>query len=255
MMNKYYAEFILTDLLDEQQLRQAYALMSEERRLRCDKMRSEQDRRACICADMLIRRLAERHLGLSAEKVELCADEKGKPYIKDADCHISISHSGNLVLCALSPCPIGVDVERIGVPPQKIAERLEQKFESNEHFYQFWTAAESYGKLTGEGVWWALKQDFLNNKELNFEHIPCPEGYVATVCVNSDKYHYRTKMLQTATVLKYSNSTTRDIMNLFGSVLPEDKEKVAKQAIFIVENSKTEQEAYNRIKQLIEQTK
>ena len=183
MNNNYYTQLILTDLLHEQQLRQAYALMSEERRLRCDKMRSEQDRRACICADMLIRRLAERHLGLSAESIELCADEKGKPYIKDADCHISISHSGNLVLCALSPCPIGVDVEKITQPPRKIVERLGQKFESDEQFYQFWTAAESYGKLSGEGVWWALKQDFFNNKELNFEHIPCPEGYVATVCI------------------------------------------------------------------------
>lgn len=191
MNNNYYTQLILTDLLHEQQLRQAYALMSEERRLRCDKMRLDRDRRACICADMAIRRLVGRHLGLAADEVVLSANEKGKPYIKGFDAHISISHSGNVVLCALSPYPIGIDVEKIATPPKRLVDKLWPLINGDEDFYRLWTAAESYGKLTGDGVWWAIDQGIgfeegrpaCNDPTCRFESVPCPDGYVATICV------------------------------------------------------------------------
>ena len=66
---------------------------------------------------------------------------------------------------------------------KKIAQKVGTTFESEERFFRFWTAAESYGKLYGNGVWWALKQDFLNDEACRFEQVSCPDGYVATVCI------------------------------------------------------------------------
>ena len=48
--------------ISEDTLSQAYALMSEERRLRCDRLRTDSEKRACICGDMLIRKFAKEHL-------------------------------------------------------------------------------------------------------------------------------------------------------------------------------------------------
>lgn len=120
---------------------------------------------------------------MDEKSLVLSADEKGNPFIKDAPCHISISHSGEAVLCGISRHPIGVDIEKIADIPQKIAEKVGMTFESNEQFFRFWTTAESYGKLYGKGVWWALKQDFFADDTCRFEQISCPDGYVATVCI------------------------------------------------------------------------
>jgi len=183
MKNEFYAQAILTNQISDEQLSQAYALMSENRRLRCDKTRLNADKRACICADMLIRELSKEHFNMDEKSVILCADENGKPFIKDASCHISISHSGEAVLCAISEHQIGVDIEKIATVPKRIAEKVGMTFDGDEQFYRFWTAAESYGKLYGKGVWWSLKQDFFNDDNCLFEQLPCPYGYVATVCI------------------------------------------------------------------------
>lgn len=169
--------------ISEDTLSQAYALMSEERRLRCDRLRTDSEKRACICGDMLIRKLAKEHFDLNEKEVILCADSNGKPFIKDAPYHVSISHSGDLVLCAISHYPVGVDIQKVEKVPEKIVQKIDVNFDSDRQFYEYWTAAESYGKLFGNGIWWALKQDFLNDNDCRFESIPCPDGYIATICI------------------------------------------------------------------------
>ena len=188
MENKFYAD-IITTYQTADQLHRAYLLMSEERRQRCDNMRFDDEKRACICADMLIRRLVERQTGLSPEGVEICTDELGKPFVKNADCHISISHCRNFVMAAVSPYPIGVDIEKIATPPKNILNHIALDIANDEEFYRLWTTAESYGKLWGKGVWWALKEydaatgRFKGDEGCRFEPFPCPEGFVATVCI------------------------------------------------------------------------
>ena len=71
--------------------------------------------------------------------------------------------------------------------------------------------------------------------------------------MNIDKYHYRTSLLKTFSEKKYSQLVKEEIMLLFGSIPPSKKEEVAKKAIPLVETSKTEQEAKNKIMQLVKQ--
>lgn len=89
----------------------------------------------------------------------------GKPFLADHFCEFSISHTEGCVACALAPCAVGADVERIGYFPEILvkkalsegerrflAERGETEELRNEWFYRFWTLKEAYGKRTGRGV-------------------------------------------------------------------------------------------------------
>ena len=66
------------------------------------------------------------------------------------------------------------------------------------------------------------------------------------------KYHYRTKMLQLFLEKEYSPSTKGKISRLFKNMKEEEKEKLAKTIVFLIEESKTEKEAINKIIELME---
>ena len=86
--------------------------------------------------------------------------------------HISLSHSGDYAVCAIAPCPIGVDIQRIGPVkagvlrhffPEPDRQDFLEKYGLNpadkelppaaaEAFLWQWAAKESYMKLTGLGM-------------------------------------------------------------------------------------------------------
>ena len=86
----------------------------------------------------------------------------GKPVFTDhPNCHFNLSHSGEMVLCALSDRPVGADIEI--VCPRK-REFPAYVFKGEEYdrylalggdwnaFYTLWTEKESIIKYTGEGL-------------------------------------------------------------------------------------------------------
>ena len=98
--------------------------------------------------------------GLSAANVTI--GENGK-----LDCdgvYFNLSHSGDMVLCAISDDPVGCDIEKAANAPMEVAERYfsdserqyingaENADEKNRRFFRLWTMKESYLKMTGEGM-------------------------------------------------------------------------------------------------------
>ncbi len=78
---------------------------------------------------------------------------RGKPRFTGLeDRWFSLSHSGGIALCALSECPVGVDVEivrprRAGLPGRLLSERELARFDGSwEDFYRVWTLKESWCK-------------------------------------------------------------------------------------------------------------
>lgn len=117
----------------------------------------------------LVRRL--RELAESPEP-RYCYGEKGKPYFKDSPLSFSLSHSGELVLCAIADHEIGVDVQKvIDLDWEKLAKRFFSPMECDslgtdrELFFRLWCRKEAYGKLTGEGAAIYLGQSFLEGKK------------------------------------------------------------------------------------------
>lgn len=150
----------------------AYSLMSEERRQRCDSYRSDDDKKRCIAADLLLRRQLGMFLGLPPESFCFEVSEKGKPYLRDHSCFFNVSHAGDFVAVALNPaCEVGIDIEKIRPVRSAVArhifsdkdnlfvfgtseipEGIIEDTDMLERFFRVWTYKEAYVKMTGEGI-------------------------------------------------------------------------------------------------------
>lgn len=86
----------------------------------------------------------------------------GKPWLPERpDCHFSVSDSGELALCAVSDCSVGVDLEiirpRREMLPAYVCSSAELDWYTArgkhwEDFYILWTMKEAWVKCTGEGL-------------------------------------------------------------------------------------------------------
>ncbi len=122
---------------------------------------------------------------------ELLHDDRGKPYFDCPDVCISISHSGERCLVALSDTEIGADIEYIQISTEHHARLSERYFTSeesdyvrespNERFYAVWCAKESYIKYTGEGFSRPLSSFSVLKSELCFSHFTI-DGYAICIC-------------------------------------------------------------------------
>lgn len=173
-----------------------------------------------VLARGLAARALESYLGYKPSPEILGGETRtheGKPYFQDyPDFHYNISHSGKYVVCGMicggkDPQPIGVDIQEIPADPKRALMIADHFFSDEEKeslhalvrqgdissalllFCRYWTARESYIKLTGRG----LAEPFSNFKP-NLDHgriitseiekevylIECsaPEGYCVSVC-------------------------------------------------------------------------
>ena len=99
------------------------------------------------------------NLGNSVLKrdIKIEYEESGKPYIKDSDFSISISHSKDMALVAINENAVGADIEVIRPFNKKLINTYftpdEIAFiDSDEKFFTVWTVKEAYLKLTGVGL-------------------------------------------------------------------------------------------------------
>ncbi len=152
--------------LTQQEYAAAYEGLSPRRKARVDRLKMEADRH---------RTLAGEHLAKALVGKPGCidADEKGKPYIVGESTHLSIAHSGELVVCAVDDAPIGIDVERIAPRSLTLAKRIcvEEELihifghiptpeeyaatpteEQLVRFYEVWTGKEGRFKQQGTGI-------------------------------------------------------------------------------------------------------
>lgn len=88
--------------------------------------------------------------------------ETGKPFFpKNPQLHFNFSHSGTLVLCALSDRPVGVDIEvmkprRPALPRQALTQEEYACYQALggdwPAFYTLWTRKEAWCKYSGLGL-------------------------------------------------------------------------------------------------------
>jgi len=90
--------------------------------------------------------------------------DDGKPYlVSEPNIHFSLSHSGTWAVCALSDCPVGVDIEKCEPGRRSVAPRFFHRDEvryldslsaaaKDGAFYSLWTLKESFVKTTGRGL-------------------------------------------------------------------------------------------------------
>lgn len=150
-----------------------YSLMNKDKQVRVDHFRFEEDRKGAVAGEMLARKAIAEWCNVTPESVIFDTQKYGKPYVKDLSVEFNISHSGDMVVCAVDDKPIGIDIEKIRSIDLMVARRIctdeelqylfghtptEQDFTYTSdtkiltRFFELWTAKEAYGKCTGTGM-------------------------------------------------------------------------------------------------------
>ena len=144
-------------------------VLSTDERARVIRYRSRDAAERYVVTRALVRLVLARELGdhRSANDVELSRTDAGKPIVSGG-VHFSISHSGDLILLAVSrQCDVGVDVERQRdvarvsqlsdrwlTPAERAdaARRIAEGASASEAFLRVWTLKEARLKALGVGI-------------------------------------------------------------------------------------------------------
>ena len=128
-----------------------YNLMTNERKEYVSSFKNTDARKRTVAAEMLIKN------AIGDDNLLITKDQHGKPFIKDCNKHINISHSGDYAACAISNSPVGIDIEKLRDINIKAAEKFCNSaeldyiysFDSTNRFFEIWTAKEAAFKLCG----------------------------------------------------------------------------------------------------------
>ena len=159
-MLKLYC-FDISVMSDEEFLRM-YQSLDKARKQKIDRLKQEPDRRLSAAAGMLARRAISHHFGIDPKEISFRLGKNKQPYADGLDIHFSLSHSGELAVCAISDKPVGIDVEKIrdvnfGVAKKCFTKKekdyvFSDKRKRQRRFFEVWTKKEAYAKRRGMGV-------------------------------------------------------------------------------------------------------
>lgn len=90
-----------------------YSLMSEDKQHHVDRFRFLDDKKCTVAGEMLARQAIDEWCAIQQNSIEFAVGEQGKPYALGLDVEFNISHSGDMVVCAVDNHPVGIDIEKI----------------------------------------------------------------------------------------------------------------------------------------------
>ena len=133
-------------LSDADKLNTVLPLLSDARRQKTGRLIQPQNR-AQSAADGLL----TDHL---LQGKPIAYNHFGQPIVpSDPDIHISLSHTGDWVFCAIGDSPIGLDAQMLSPLNRGVINRIfsapEQDVKSDDDFTRIWTHKEAYYKLCG----------------------------------------------------------------------------------------------------------
>lgn len=119
---KWY-KYDIRDLTDEE-YDYWYSLMNADKWRRVDRFRVIDDKKRTVAGEMLARKAISEWCGVKPESITFAIGEHGKPYAVDLDVEFNISHSGDMVVCAVDDYPVGIDIELIRPIDLSVAKRV-----------------------------------------------------------------------------------------------------------------------------------
>lgn len=155
----------IQDNIEKRQLYSLLSYVSQEKREKMLKFSSIIDMQRSLIAEVLIRIIINKELGLLNDQIIFKINEYNKPFLKRSDnFHFNISHSGKWIVCGIGCFPLGIDIEEIkNIEIKEIAKNFfsnleyedlmkRSKDEQMSYFYQLWTLKESFVKQKGKGL-------------------------------------------------------------------------------------------------------
>ncbi len=149
-----------------EQLQYASSLVPTHRREYAARYRFENDRIQSIFAFLLLQYALRKEYAIE-DAVQLDYSG-GKPTIVGFEnLHFNLSHCKLAAACALSVRPVGVDVQdwaqrHLSVAKQVCSAQelsfLQREDDEKVEFAKIWTRKESYGKYTGQGILYPMRE-------------------------------------------------------------------------------------------------
>jgi 4'-phosphopantetheinyl transferase len=171
--------------IGEKDYEKYFSLMSDAKKQRVERFRFDDGKKRTVIGEMLIRQMIKEQCGVNEDAIVFKTAEKGKPYTKSADICFNISHSDELVLCAVNDTPVGVDIEKVREINETVIKHtcneneLKYVYEDGisrldtlKRFFEIWTFKEACFKFKGTGIDEFRSLDFFNckrNRENGFE--------------------------------------------------------------------------------------
>lgn len=188
--------------------------LSGSRRSKVMKYVRADDRKRCLGAGILLAEILPLY---GEDPSKITYGPEGKP--QAGKVHFNLSHSGDLVICAVGQKAVGCDIEKMGKEPEGVAVRFFhrkeaqylqtfQEPERSEMFFRLWTWKESYVKMTGEGLSLPLQnfEILLEGERIRVrrggELLPCRimeydiPGYQVSVCAQEEEFHRCVKYVE-----------------------------------------------------------
>jgi 4'-phosphopantetheinyl transferase len=191
----------------------ALTLFPEDDVKRIERFVREPDRRLRYAAAEMLSQLIGEHYP-DRPGMNVVRDQYGRPQIKGAsDVDVSISNSGEIVVCALAfGGKIGIDIEQVrpvdyrdfeSVFPESLntflppsCGVLESGYANDESFFHAWTRLESVIKADGRGLSAPLldivfegRTAHINGGTWYLTRIPVTAGYICTLAANLPVIH------------------------------------------------------------------
>jgi len=117
-------------------------------------------RRALRISQLRLAQMGAALCGLNDENLTLLSDDKGCPRFNAPlipPLYLSISHSDTALAVAVSPFPIGIDIEDVRHMPKKpitllFSSEEQESIIDDESFTRAWVRKEAYAKWLGTGL-------------------------------------------------------------------------------------------------------
>lgn len=181
----------------EAELSEWFNAMSAERKEAVKKIKIPKKQKLKIAADHICRKAVSEFCPVDPNEIEFIISEHGKPYANNLNVHFNISHSGDLIVCAVSDKEIGIDIEKIRKINPDVSKRFACKNELDyikthqNGLFEIWTLKEAYFKCTGTGLGADIKNvsfeisgNGVSCSESGFDcaFLNIAEGYICAVC-------------------------------------------------------------------------
>lgn len=179
-----------------------FSLLSVEKQERVNAFRFYEDKKRTVAGEMLVRKAVAERFGIQPESISFFTLSNGKPYVENLPVYFNISHSEDLVVCAVADEEIGIDIERVKSVNLKVCKKFfnddEKKYvfgklpEDEDYgkevtedvcrrFFEVWTYKEACVKFTGNGLSDLGSQIDVNSSKFTFS------DYIVTIVTAKNK--------------------------------------------------------------------
>lgn len=190
-------KYNISDDISPKELDILFDAMSNERQSEVMRIVNEKKRKSKIISDALCRKAVSEFCGIPSAKIKFTKNVYGKPYAENLPVYFSVSHSADMVVCAVSDKEIGIDTEKIKMYNPKVSKKfaIEKELEyihSHENgFFEIWTLKEAYFKCIGTGLGADIKnvsfeiangEICCSDNRFKCTFVDIADGYVCSVC-------------------------------------------------------------------------